>query len=268
MGVAQERYFYELVSFSDEEEAFLEKLINKMSHPSVVGLNTDFFVLFTSHYKLKQQLEDTSIAGENRIFLEKEIRLLEANMMEDTHGKMETSGMKLLSVIENKNYYFLENEDDFYETMMFLCFQYFRTKKMKNSVENSFQSQPGFSKFWNVISHVLATTLARNLSFSPDLSFTFFENKLSRTFLTCDQPIFNTLSNSTDKDGNTNAIELYYPLVPRLALLISFSPKPQNWISHQDIDENMLDHFNRMVIEFAEEFIFAANREDLEFYNR
>jgi len=266
MGVAQERYFYELISFTDEEESFLKKLVVGMSHPSVKELNLDFFQTFTSHYKLTKQLGDSAISKDQRSFIENEIRKLEVNLMEDSHGKMETSGMKLLAVIDSKNYNFLENQDDFYETMMFLCFQYFRTKKMKINIEKSFSADINFGKFWNIISHVMATTLARNFSFSPDLSFMFYENNRGKTFLTCDQPIFNILSDHVDNEGNPSEIELYYPLSPRLALLISFTPKPHNWINSQIIDEETVDYFNQKVIKYGTEFVFANNREDLEFY--
>ena len=112
----------------------------------------------------------------------------------------------------------------------------------------------------------MATTMAHHFSFSPHISFTFYENNQSRTFLTCDQPIFNILSDHLNNDGNTDQLELYYPLSPKLALLICFDPKPHNWIRNQSIDEQELDRLNQKVMSYGEEFIFAANKEDLEFY--
>jgi len=263
MGVAQERYFYQLEVFNEEEEDFLYKLVVHMSHPSVKELNLDFFYLYTSHYKLNEQLKDSQITGDAREILQKEIDILEKNLMEDVHAKMESSGNLLLSVIGSKNYHFLEDEQALYTTMLFLFFQYVRTKKMKDQVLEGLSLG---NKFWNVISHVMATTLCRGYSFSKDLNFTFLENSTNMRFLTCDQPVLNLLADRVDETGNTNEIELYYPLSPTLALRISFTERADNWIIARGTDEKEIHYLNKIVANEAHTYVFAEDKNDISAY--
>ena len=95
MGVAQERYFYELIDFTNEEEDFLLKRIDGISDPLVKNLNLDFFYLFTSTSKLKKQLENTTTLI-NKDKRAEEIRNLEINLMEKVHGRFEDLGQKLV----------------------------------------------------------------------------------------------------------------------------------------------------------------------------
>ncbi|PWS32624.1 DUF4238 domain-containing protein [Pedobacter paludis] len=264
MGVAQERYFYQLEEFDKEEEKLLYKLVVHMSHPSVKELNLDFFRLYTSHYKLNEQLKNSPINSEAKAILQKEIDILEKNLMEDVHSKMEASGNLLLSVIDSKNYRFLEDEQALYETMLYLFFQYVRTKKMKKQVLEGFTSTE--HKFWNVISHVMATTLCRIYSFSKDLNFTFLENSTDIRFLTCDQPVLNLLADMVDETGSTNEIELYYPLSPTLALRISFTARAENWIIARHIDDNEVDYLNKIVAREAHTYVFAEHKNDISAY--
>lgn len=260
MGVAQERYFYRLEVFNKEEEDFLYKLVVHMSHQSVKELNLDFFYLYTSHYKLNEQLKDSQIMGEAKEKLQKEIDILEKNLMEDVHTKMEASGNLLLSVIDSKNYSFLEDEQALYSTMLFLFFQYIRTKKMKTQVLEGLSIGP---KFWNVISHVMATTLCRIYSFSKNLNFTFLENSTKMRFLTCDQPVLNILADRVDETGSTNEIELYYPLSPTLALRISFTERSEHWIIARETDDSEVDYLNKIVASEAHGYIFAESKDDI-----
>ncbi len=115
------------------------------------------------------------------------------------------------------NYYF--------NGLMFLYVQYFRTKKMKKAFLKECKDRSHelvMEKSWNIISYTFASTMAVNIASDESLKFTFIENKTSNYFLKCDQPIFNICSDELDNEGNVNKIELYYPLTPNFALIIHF----------------------------------------------
>src|ERR1700747_697482 len=59
MVVAQEKYFYELIDFTEAEEDFLKNYIDYTCPEVLKPLNFDFLALFTSTSKLKKQLEET-----------------------------------------------------------------------------------------------------------------------------------------------------------------------------------------------------------------
>jgi len=269
MGVAQERYFYELIDFTDKEEVFLEDFIKSISHDSVVDLNINFLQIFTSTNKLKKKIINNGIGGSNKEIIEREIRVLEINLMEDAHAKIEQLGTMLVDCVNSRNYKFLENDDAFYETIMFLCFQYVRTKKMKRAIESSFAGNKSFNmfKFWNITSYAFATTFARSLSFNPDIRFLFYENNTNVNFLTCDQPIINILSDLIDENGNTKGFEWYYPLSPKLALLVHLRTTQKTNIESLLINEPLVIYLNQKVIEYSEDFIFSDNKEQLELIN-
>jgi Protein of unknown function (DUF4238) len=139
MGVAQEKYFYKLVDISDEDEEYLKKFIERISPKSVKDLNFDFLRLFTITSKLKKQLEQTTNPIIDKELFTEEIRKLEINLMEIGHGKMEALGQRLLTFRTIEELKTLEQSSYLYDAIMFLCFQYFRTKGMRESVLKSFK---------------------------------------------------------------------------------------------------------------------------------
>jgi hypothetical protein len=85
MGVAQEKYFYRLEDFTDDEITFLENFVDKTSPPVLKSLNSDFLTLFTSTSPLKRQLEANTNPKVDREFIASEIKKIETNSMEDAH---------------------------------------------------------------------------------------------------------------------------------------------------------------------------------------
>lgn len=264
MGVGVQNYFYRLIDFNQIEEQFLKEFIIHSSNPSVKDLNIDFLNLFTSHSKLKKSLFESNLKEEDEKDFNSRIELLEINLMEDVHTKFEHLGSKILDV-ENENYpYFLNNQDDYFETILFLCIQYFRTKKMKENVENSFIEEKRFDflKFWNIISFSMATNVARNISLDPKSTFLFYENKTGIDFITSDQPIFNIADDNLDENGNVTDLEFYYPISSKLALLIHFRNKTEK-IEFAQINRELVKFFNSEVAKNANEFIFSNDSKPL-----
>lgn len=266
MGVAQEKYFYKLIDFTDAEEEFLKKFIDRS--PEVVkALNFDFLRLFTAPSKLKKQLETNNNPKVDRVFIADEIRKMEINLMEDAHCKMEGLGFSLLkcrNLIDLKS---LDKDDELFDSIMFLCFQYFRTKGMKKSALNSFKGdrfEAFAEKSWNIISYVMATTIARSISLDKNLKFIFIENNTDTHFLTGDQPVFNILNDQLNENGEVTQLELYYPLTPKHALSIHFRPDQTEKFVHNIANEELINYFNQKVVENSDFYVFADSKEQLE----
>jgi len=266
MGVAEEKYFYKLIDFTEVEEDFLKKLIDQS--PEVVkDLNFDFLSLFTSTSKLKKQLETNKNPSVDRTFIAEEIRKLEINLMEDAHCKMESLGFRLLQCRNLANLKLLEKDDEFFEAIMFLSFQYFRTKNMKKFVLNSFKGDRFESfaeKSWNIISYIMATNIARSISLDKNLKFIFIENNTNNHFLTGDQPVFNILNDQLNENGEVKELELYYPITPMHALSIHFRLDQIEKYEMKIADEDLINYYNQKVVENSDFYIFADNKEQLE----
>tara|TARA_R110002050_G_scaffold265881_4_gene407086 strand:- start:5325 stop:6257 length:933 start_codon:yes stop_codon:yes gene_type:complete len=269
MGVAQEKHFYKLIDLTEAEENFLGKYIEHTSPETVKGLNLDFLTLFTSHSKLKKQLEANSNLKIDKEIINEEIKKLEHNLMEDAHGKMEALGFDLLKCETLDDLKSLAEDDKVFDAIMFLCFQYFRTKSMKKSALQSFQGdkfEELANKTWNIISYSMATTLARSISLDKNLKFAFVANPNADHFITGDQPVFNILNDKVNDNGEVTELELYYPLSPSTAIRVHFDPEQTEKYIEESVSEETVDYLNKKVIENSDFFVFADSKEILEKY--
>lgn len=267
MGVAQEKYFYKLLDLSNEEEKFLKNFIDKTSPHVVKSLNFDFLNLFTSTSKLKKQLGRTINPVIDKDKYAEEIRKLEINLMEIAHGKMENLGHKLIACRSLDDLKTIEKDDYIFDAIMFLCFQYFRTKGMKKSALKSFEGdkfEELAKKTWNIISYTMATTLARSISLDKNLKFIFIENNTDNYFITGDQPVFNILNDKLNENGEVIDLELYYPLTPQHALTIHFRTNQAVKFVSEIANNDRIEYLNKRVLENSNFFVFANSKEQLE----
>jgi hypothetical protein len=260
MNVVQERYFYELIDLTDFEIKILKEYING-SHESVQGWQSDFLLKFTIHTSLKKAFEKNK---SDEIY--KKLREIEINSMEDSHMIMENYGDKLIACRSVKELKFLETNNLRHDAIIFLCFQFFRTKNMKEKIKISFENRSEFPgiRIWNILSFFMALNVAMYVTLNSNLRFTFFDNLTPTKFLTSDQPVFIVLKDQLDDKGNVNELELYYPLSPKHALLIDFKRGECEKYQNIQINEEMVLCYNNKVIDNSDNFIFSDNKEQLD----
>jgi hypothetical protein len=267
MGVAQEKYFYKLEDFTEEEEDFLKKFIDHLSPPALKEVNQDFFLMFTSTGKLKKQLEQAKNPLIDRNHIAEEIRKPEINLMEDAHCKMENLGTKLIHYRSLEELKTIAEDDYIFDAMMFLCFQYFRTKNMRKAVLKNVDGgkhEQLMEKAWNIISFPLGTILARSISLDSRLKFIFIENNTTNHFVTGDQPVFNVLNDQLNEKGEVAELEFYFPLTPKHALNIHFRSDQADQFVNKQADATLIDYLNKKVVDNSDYFVFADNKEQLE----
>jgi len=266
MGVAQERYFYRLIDLSESEELFLKNYIEENSPPVVKNLNFDFLRLFTSTSRLKKQLEESINPNIDKEKLTKEIEILETNLMENAHTRVEALGHKLLEYRTLSDLKTIKNDDYLFEAILFLCFQYVRTKNMKVSAMEYCKGKSYeklVKKIWNILSYVTAATLARNISVHPNLRFIFIENATTNLFITGDQPVFNILNDKVNDNGDIIDLEFYYPITPKHALIIHFREDQLIEFISKSADDSIINFLNGKVVENSDFYVFANNEEQL-----
>lgn len=267
MGVAQEKYFYKLVDFTEEEEIYLKDFIAQISHPSVKDFSLDFLAMFTITRKFKKIVEQNKIPLVDKTYLNEEIRKIEINLMEDAHCKMENLGEKLIKYRNIEELKTIFQDDYHFDGIMFLCFQYLRTKKMRNSVLEKFKGgkyEELMGKSWNILIFALATTLTRSIALNESLKFVFIENSTNNHFITGDQPAFNILGNKLNERGEVGELDLYYPLTPKHALNIHFRTDQVNQFESKSADNKLIDYLNKKVYENSDYYVFADTKEQLE----
>jgi len=267
MGVAQEKYFYKLVDFTEDEEIFLNKFIDKLSHPAVKDLNMDFLQLFTSTGKLKVLLEQSTNPKIDKSLYSEMIRKMEINLMEDAHCKMEELGEKLIQYRSLDDLKTILDEDYIFEGIMFLMFQYIRTKNMKKLVLQKYigdKYKNIIEKSWNILSYALATTMSRSISLDRRIKFVFIENNSDNNFITGDQPVFNLLGNKLNENGDVAELELYYPLTPKCAINIHFRSEQIEQFENKYADRKLVDSLNKKVFENSDYYLFSDTKGQLE----
>lgn len=270
MGVAQERFFYQLVDFTEADIAFLEAYINKSYHPGTALLVHDFLRLYSEYSRAKSQVESAVEPSIDTIRVAELLRDIEINSLERIHGKIENLGDKLVSCRSIQDLEALDHlddeRDDLLDAVAFLCVQYFRTKSIKDAAIASFPSSwtERVEKYWNIISFGNAFTLARSIMMDANRQFCFIENTTDTPFMTGDQPVFNILSDKVDEAGQVTDLALFYPLSPKGALLIQFVPptdssKPVMRFQPLTADRSLVEYYNQKVVENSYTYVFADN---------
>jgi len=259
-GVAQERYFYKLVDITHTEIQLLESLIEK-SHSSVKGLQSDFLFYFTSFTKLNKLYKENPTPQ-----IKEKLREIEINTMEKAHGLIESHGTKLISCtnITELNQ-LLSNPHHKNQAIIFICAQFFRTRKIKDAVLEVYKNEKkeNIENIWNILSFIMTYNSAMNIAINPNLKFRFLENKSSTNFITSDQPINNLLDNVIDTKGNLKNLELYYPLSPKAAISVHFETSQKSLTENILISEPMVQYFNQIQYKNSLKFLFSEEMEQL-----
>ena len=267
MGVAQEKYFYELPELTVVEEAKLKTFINHFSNPDNQDLSNDFFNLFTAHNSIIRNFDPSKSTEEEKKVFEKEVRKIKVNSMEKLHGHIESLGDKLLNIASCDDLDSL-TEDEIYYSIIFLCFQFIRTKPRQKAIEkeiNGHQIADFSKKVWNILTFTLAFNMARAISIHKDRKIVLLKNNTDLNFITGDQPSFN-IDTSLNEESLPKVLELYYPISPKLALIVNINSSLDQFLEKEiSIDE--VNTYNLKLLENSNFFVFGTDKDQLEIYN-
>lgn len=268
-NVASQRYFYKINSLTLNDCKLIHSLfISNKPEPMKNVLEgwikpvEEFFQIYDSaakHGKVEHSVEAS---------IELELK----NLLEELHTEIESAGMSGLCKVQSGDVSFLSEckdaslEDDA-DFIMYLCFQYFRTKKMKQNVKDGLGEYAlmftNFDNAFNLFVPILSTLLGHslfNLIKSKDLYCYLLENASEIPFITGDQPIINIHASLNKYDESTD-LALYYPLSPTVSLLIT---KEQIWNIKCSIER--VKEYNDMVERQSLELIFANDESALHPY--
>lgn len=264
VGVVQKRYYYSLEEFTIEEEIILHELVKNFSTKEALTINLELFKIYTSYSRIKRQLLNESsenISEESK--LNDILNLIKTNLFEEFHTKVENKGNKIIKIKSFEEFKNFQNTNEMLDALIFICFQYLRTQKMKNNLELSFKNSSYIiPKYSNLISLVFATSLAISIASKNDLRFIYYENKTDLKFITSDQPLMNLKIDKKDEKGFVKDFELYYPISPKIAILIHFNEISEKY-AFEEIDLKKIKELNDFVYEYAEEFVFSDSIEQL-----
>lgn len=263
MGVGQERYFYKLKELTKAEIEFIKVLIGQDKRPLIRDLNHGWIDFFNQVFKIRDLFASQ---GTSHPELDKILDVLVHNFEEDFHGKIESDSIKFLEMLYRKDLSFYDNDDELIGFLFFICQQYFRTQNIDSKVRKSIGSFKGFNvdAMWSVLRHTRATSVGFSLyQDRSDFRPVLIENSSNLPFVTGDQPIINTHAIGLSHEEAPLELEFYYPLTPKLALLLTSNPD-LNRKQIVSIDEDKVTMYNKYIYSQAGKQVYSAERDTLE----
>ncbi len=258
-GVAQQRYFYALEEFTEEEEIILKELVNLWSKESTLKINLEFYETFTLYSKLKRLTKTIDLNDE----LKEKLNLLRTNTMEDSHLIFENFGNKIINIRKFEDLTFLDEEMELFFTMIYISFQYLRTKNMQLKIKVAVEKYDYLSpKFLTFLPFLYATGIADSLTYEKKTKFIFLENTSEIDFITSDQPLINNKIEELNDNGTIAQMEIYYPITPRIALIIHCQEQNEKY-RKVSLNSNEVNNYNKTIFNHSNEFIFASSTEQL-----
>lgn len=267
MNIGQKKDFYKLKELTDKDIDFLEKAIVNNSPEHLKKNNQEWIESFNKAFEIKNELEKRNISHAE---IDKELDEAVFNLEEDLHGKIESEAIKYIEDILKENIDFYDTDDGCMNFTHYLCVQYMRTQKRKHEVLSSLGSVSFIDteKIWNILSHLLSTNIAWSLYADRKyFKMILLKNSTENNFITGDQPVINTYAIGLRPDEAPDKLEFYYPLSPKLAILIK-EKSSDNESKCVQLTSDEVDKYNQYIVGQSHSQIYGASDSDLKKYNK
>lgn len=257
-NVMVERDFYKLPRLTKADVEFLEPFM-QATYPEVREINLNLIktlVFLTNANDLIQSQEGISEAVKSDF----QTPIIEAE--EKLHEQIESDALPVLEELRQKQTNFLCNDKAAISFFDFIAHQYWRTKRIRESVGEILYSSSNrdFSHLQNLLCHCFANSMGANLFFDrSEFDIIFLDNTTDLGFITGDQPIVNLMG--TRNGTPPEEIALYYPLAPDLAFILL--PKEYKPCS-MNID--MVKELNDLIMWESKHFLVSDSTKVLEQY--
>ena len=260
--IACENYFYKLEMLSPDDLHFTKKVIFNDKNEEILKIDAQWLSMFSwidKLIKIKGTIHNGDILNEiNKTIIE---------FNENIHTSIEDIGAQYLEFLYNEDISFYNTEQGNAGFNIFLCEQYFRTKHMKETMIKMHMPMKNvnFKNCWNISAHILAINLAATLSVQRNYFICcLLKNDADISFYTSDQPVINiSADNKNQRQLTINEFEFYYPITPKLVLLIGIK---KNLLSNQtiiDLPEINVRNYNAKMTSQSGDTIFSNNRKGL-----
>jgi hypothetical protein len=265
MGIGQERDFNKLKELNPDEIAFIKDLAIARSNKHLQELHVNLLKQFTFVFQFRKYIEAMGIKDTEAFEM---IEVAIHNIEEDLHTDIENTAIKYLDSILREDIGFYDTDEDCMEFLLFLFVQHQRTEKIKKSVLEAVKhvKTVEFENVWNVLRHIFATNIAWVLyAERKAFKMVLLKNETSIEFITGDQPVINTYASIGVSKTPPNELELYYPVSPKLAILISEREELKD-TRLKLLNENDVMAYNRMIVKNSHNQIYATSTNILEEY--
>ena len=192
---------------------------------------------------------------------------------EDMISQSESMGFVALDFLkrEEMSFFDYEKDDDtLFDFFHFVNYQYFRTKKVRDRIKKVMEPQSkliqkefnstleiDWEKLMSIGLHFLVNKITYGvLSFKKKYFIRMLIDNKNR-LITSDQPVINTKA-SNDDNVLTEELEYYYPITPRIAILLTNSIDNNEKVDMSDLD---VKTYNHLMFENRNEFVLVSEEE-------
>ena len=210
--VAVESFFYKIPRLTEADVALIRFLVIDVNavHPRTRKAHEDFLALVTA---------PTAYEGESEE-VDDLIHTFRCNALEDYHAGIEGAFLPLLKRALEKDLSFYADEQSCISLFLFLASQHMRTKGIRVKTIDRVRTGNGLdiSRVWIVMSHMLAFNIGMGRFLArKKIRLVLVENATDLEFIAGDQPLINLHG---DGETSPDTLSWYYPISPRLALLL------------------------------------------------
>ena len=270
-GLSREEGFNKIHALSDTDIAYIELWPSGNSsslqdfHKSQIKFFKNASALIDSHIGL----EHLEAYAELKNISE----TIQYGVFEKTHTTIENLAKPVIDELKRGNIKCLEQGRYITSFCNFLAQQLFRTKKVKakclegmhllsENAESVKTFKILFERNWWFLSYKLALNMGSSLCATANTDHhIFITNNTDIDFITSDCPVVNIheSSASSNQGKPPEALDLYFPISPKFAYIISSGNKYDNLAS--SIDEKTVKYLNSQIVLNSHLSIYGTSRE-------
>lgn len=273
MNIAHENYFYGVKELSPKERHIIYQMTvenktgaqrtNNEQWLNIYCAPFDFLDISVSHgWPILGHLDRKEIENEPTF------KNWNIQFIENIHAQIESTAVPYISLLREGSLDFWKNEVDRDKFSFYICNQYFRTKNTRDKLVGVFEQVKNTSSYfsdirpqnmWIPLSLIFASNLGVNIALNY---YPVLLQSDDSYFITGDQPVINTRATFSTLTAPSD-LELFYPLSPHSALLLTTNPKyTSGQILRISADE--VNTYNMLEYRSSHEMIFAKESEHLD----
>ena len=261
-NIGSETYFYRVHKLSDMDVHYLERLIAKAGSEELKEVHRGFIRMFQQSFRLENKLKYSRLPDDTKKQIRYDLQLAEKTMGEMYHGLVEFSATELIDRLRREDDTFYADPEKCINLFYFLSNQFFRTARTRRIITSVRHVVPDldFRRTWQIELHIYATNLGASLIANRlKYQVLFVRNQTSIPFITGDQPVIKLL------DEKASEVELYYPILPSLALILHADSKkyPDKALV---VGKLQVENYNYYMYRSSEDQLYADNKEYLGTY--
>ena len=263
MGIAHSRDFYRLRELTPREIELVKLAFVDNFPEHLKDISSDWIKIFGSVFEFRKCLEVHEMLDEEWNEL---LDIVVNNLEEELHADVETNSVRYLASLVEEDTSFVTSHE-YMNFLVFLILQYVRTNKVKTNFLSAVHGvipNINVEAVWSVSKHIFATNFAWNLySKREKMKLYLLRNTTSAELITGDQPVVNTYATDTEKYQPVDDLELYYPITPRLGILITDQLSLRNG-EILELNEDDVAVYNHHIFQNAHDQIYSLSRVSLE----